>query len=185
MSVMEPLTLLNSLAMVANIVFGVWNIFSFRSNERFKQSLEVEALRRRLKYSSLHKKRIGCIEQLFVKLQDSLFALQRFTNPVEFPGVPKKEKLAEAFLEVFQDLWNFAQYNRIWLDEQLCTKIDEVLKPMRKSYVDFNLYVLSQEAAGTGSVEKWKEVWNRALDEIPTLVKEVEREFRGLLGADK
>jgi hypothetical protein len=182
---MELLTSLNCLLIIANIVFGVWNIISFKSNERFKHNLEVETLKSRLKYSSLHEKRVVCIEQLFVKLQDSLFALQRFTSPVDFSGAPNKEELAKAFFEVFHDLWSFAQHKRIWLDEELCSKIDEVLKPMYKAYVDFNFSVLRQEAAGGGSVEKWNEVWNKSLNEIPMLVNAVERRFRELLGGDK
>ncbi len=67
--------------------------------------------------------------------------------------------------------------NRIYLDETLCKKLDE----LHDEFLEIQMDVYRSEDEG---VHTSPNAWNKLHQEIPALKKEIEAEFRKLLGEE-
>lgn len=70
--------------------------------------------------------------------------------------------------------------NRIYLDEEICAQIDEVLLKMRVAMTKSSIGQRSQDLGGRG-LELWGEALKSVSDEVPPILKKLETQFRAFL----
>ena len=87
----------------------------------------------------------------------------------------------EAVLREFEDLGELIRYferNRIYFPESLCTKIEQLKVPLASTA----LHNIATIVGEPDLISRWKTAHKRISDEIIPIKKELEKEFRNILG---
>ena len=176
--------------------------------EGFKSQVQLEAEKKIIEYSSLHAKR----GELIAEIYNYLFNLNRSILSVMFEygrreireeldntlhkqtrepwelkqGIDTldedEEKAVKSLSHLCSEFYKFYGSNKIYLSPDMCALIDKFSN--LASYTAFNYQNVSiKDKDGELMVNpKVKEAWNQAVDTIPIILEELEKEFRSLLG---
>ena len=96
------------------------------------------------------RKQASVIGELYEKLSEAEMYVSHSVHPIQFDGRSAAEKAEEAD-EKCVDLARFYNRHRIYLNEDVCQKLDSILAAMRKSVV--KLSVSQMEPRGAGDVQ--------------------------------
>jgi hypothetical protein len=186
-------------AIVAGIVFVLRKFFEHalsRDVERFKANLQSELEHSKLrlenelqtkyyefqiKFSSYHQKRAEIIGELYGMLNETEWVVVELVHPMQSGGGrPISERVYQADSKCVE-LSRFFSKNRIYLDDDVCQKIETIVAELRKSIVKFN--VSHANIQGNPSLDMWLEAWKVMEEELPPLKKALENQFRVSLSA--
>ena len=106
--------------------------------------------------------------------------LSHSVHPVQLNGRSPKEKIDEAD-EKCVDLARFYNRHRIYLDEDVCQKMDNILAAMRASVVKFS--ISQMEPQSRSDIEMQTEAWKVMKNEVPPIKVALECKFRQVLSA--
>ncbi|HKM83375.1 MAG TPA: hypothetical protein VJY15_20750, partial [Candidatus Acidoferrum sp.] len=149
--------------------------------ERLKASLQLAATEHQIQFSKLHEKRALVVAELYSRLVVTLRTAREFI----FGDVQDPERSAKAQEEVWE-LYRFIELNRIYFPETVCTLLDKFESKLRKSVLFANSYWTRIKYPTPKTEEDRNKVLLEACEvlesELPNLLKEVQDEFRKLLG---
>ena len=151
-----------------------------QSKLRLENELHTKLFEFQTKFSLYHQKQASIIGEVYEKLSEAEMYVSHSVHPIQFDGTPAAEKADEAD-EKCVDLARFYNRHRIYLDEDVCQKMDSILAAMRKSVV--KLSVSQMEPAGAGDVKMRSEAWKVMENEVPPIKEALERKFRQILSA--
>lgn len=146
-----------------------------------KYILDLAFKKETIIFSKLHDRRAEVIEELYSKLVDLVPKAEKYSMTWD----RKKDK--NVFIDAALIFVDFSQKKRIFFEEITCKILDEI----DSKYMDFlkHMKELSRENKGEFSEENNKkrdylmdEVKKIIRSRIPLLKKELEREFRKMLG---
>jgi len=158
--------------------------------EAYKNNLEKIANEHSIRFHRLHAERAEVIKGIYTKLSfldDMLYSTLRQFQAVEEPVLKEKvQRLAEQF----NDFRTYFLPNRIFFEEKLCLLIDSILDAAKGVFYDITTYpVDTTDLSYKYDRELLKErcaFWEKARNihksEIADLKKELEQEFRKILG---
>lgn len=150
------------------------------SKLRLQNTLQTEFFRYQTKFSLFHAKQAEIIGETYSLLVGALQSITSLVNPLQMSGdKPKEEKFKEA-AEKFNKLSDFFSKHRIYFDEDICTRMDELLSKMHKAFLN---YSFGQQGPAYTSEKSppLREAWNAVKDEIPVIEKALQRQFRRIL----
>ena len=158
--------------------------------EAYKSNLEKIASEHSIRFQRLHSERAEVIKDFYGKLvllDESLHSALRPFQAVGEPGLKEKVKNIG---DQFNDLRNYFLPKRIFFEEKVCELIDRILEAAKGVFFDITTYeVDTQDLSYKYDRELLKErheFWEKARNihknEILELKKQLEREFRGILG---
>jgi DNA phosphorothioation-dependent restriction protein DptG len=154
----------------------------------YKAKLQAAAVEHQVRFTKLHEKRAEIISELYSKLDEAHRALRSFMNPIQWVNdlpTSEKEEIAE---KGTNDLIRYYSPNKIWLPEDTCALIEEIIKQIHDAWHTYQVYAknwssTSQEARP--DTKKWITSFEIVSEKIPVIRKELEIEFRKLLGVRK
>jgi len=178
--------------------------------EQLKSSLQIEAHKKSIEFSSLHEKRASMIADLYVHLYDIWGLLQRLhfayqhreikedidrkylrKNRKEWqlePGIdtlsPEEEERIKELREETTKFYEFYKRNRIYFSPNICELIDRFATVT--SYLPLNYHnVALKDKDGNLLVNPIvKKTWDKAFETIPQLLDIIEVQFRKILGVE-
>lgn len=106
------------------------------------------------------------------------------TSPFEFAGGPSKDDITRTAIESANSFARYFQEHRIFLEADLCARLDSFNRKLSKAIGAFTRSQDPQADAfqpGKG-LDKWVEARKVVTDEIPELGQAIEQSFRKLLG---
>jgi hypothetical protein len=151
--------------------------------ERLRASLQQVATEHEIRFAKLHEKRALVIAELYMTLVEAKVHAGQFI----FQG-GRNPALAERATAKVTDLYKFISLNRIYLPESVCTLVDNFEIRLRTSVLLVDVYwnLMDSHPTEPAQVENKNKAMVEACDvlesEAPTLLKQLEREFRELLG---
>ena len=166
--------------------------FLSKDIETYKIRLKAEVDKSLIEHDEifrrLHSKRAEIIAELYAKLSETMSATSSFLSIMEFAGEPNKNEKSKIAMEKIMDFSKYFDKQRIFLSESLCIKIVKFINEIRDSAIDFLVYMDVPEYDIETSKQK-REVWVKAWKkisgkEISEIRKELENEFRKILGVD-
>jgi hypothetical protein len=187
-------------SIVAGIVFVLRKFFEqalSRDIENYKATLELEAqsskarleneLQAKLfeyqtKFSFHHQKQTEVIGELYGLLREAVGSVSDLVNPLQLGGGNSPgEKFKETNVKCLT-LQSFFIKHRIYLDEDVCDKIDSVLQHMHQALVRFDI---SQNPSlnPAPDIVMWRDAWKQMQEEVPPVLKALESQFRRSLSA--
>lgn len=149
--------------------------------ERLRASLQQVATEHEIRFAKLHEKCALVIAELYSKLVDAPAHAGQFISQ----NVRNPEEAAKATAAMW-DLYRFINLNRIYLPETVCSLLDKFETRIRNSVMFVDIYWTRIPNPTADTMQDQSVIMRdacKALDsELPALLKEVEREFRMLLG---
>src|SRR5260370_23111942 len=185
-------------SIVAGIVFVLRKFFEqglARDIEKYKANLQAELEHTKLrlendlqtkffefqtKFSLYHQKQVEVIEELYEMLSETQWTVSELVSLVgTCDERPTTERVNEAD-ERSVALARFYGKKRIYLNEDVCDKMDAILKTMRKSVVTFSVGQMEPRSGATDT-RMWAEAWKIMEEEFPPLKEALEHQLRGIL----
>lgn len=149
--------------------------------ERLKASLQLVATEHQIQFAKLHEKRALVIAELYTRLIET----RRIAGEFILGDIHDAQRSAKA-QEAVWELYRFIELNRIYLPETVCTLVDKFESKLRKSVLFANSYWTRITHPSPKTVEEQNKVLLEACQiletELPNLLKELQNEFRKLLG---
>jgi hypothetical protein len=151
--------------------------------ERLKSALQVAATEHQVRFAKLHEKRAEVIAELYRLLLDVptsalKFILTDMRDPTQAENAHKK---------VFE-LYSFISLNRIYLPGSVCGLLDNFEGKLRHSVTFVEIYWTRIENPSPETVKQQNKVMLEACQaletDLPAIRKELETEFRILLGVE-
>jgi hypothetical protein len=155
--------------------------------ERLKNSLQMAALEHGVRFSKLHERRAEVIAELYKRFVVALQIAERFVLSGAHRDQPERQ---EEFTATVNGLFEFYQYletNRIYLPGGTCVLLDKFVQVVREPLNAFGVYG-SIKNPNQQTLKEEYDVLIKALDAfykddgIPAIRKDLEAEFRAILG---
>jgi len=143
--------------------------------------LQLIATEHQIQFAKLHEKRALVIAELYTRLVET----RRTSGEFIFGDVQSPERSAKA-QETVWDLYRFIELNRIYLPETVCALVEKFESKLRMSILYVNSYWTRIKNPTPQTEEQRNKVLLDACEvletELPKLLKELETDFRKLLG---
>ena len=153
--------------------------------EQFKADLQKEHTRYQITYSQLHSERALVIKETYQKLVDLYKAFQSYMNPLQLAGELTEEEKQRIAAESANEFTNYFDRNRIFFDDSLAQKLDELRNALYDCWTSFGLSKTLRDAQDLKpSADMWTKIWEKLNTEVPRIKKEVEREFQKVIGIE-
>jgi hypothetical protein len=147
-----------------------------------KAKLDALNLERQIRFSKLHEKRAEIIGELYrlLQLTDRRFQtvsiyMSRYAESVD--------KVAPALIEVFEQLREFYLIHKIYFGANFCVAADRLVKLLLEPTQNYQMWLRDGKLPEGYHGELLRQC-NDALGELPLLRREIESEFRDMLGVD-
>lgn len=154
---------------------------------RFKDQLAMSAKERETRFNILQSKRAEVIEQLYGKLIDFMAAVERCVSPLGYKNDPPKEEQLKAVGEAQGAFLMYYMRNRIYFSEPICDGIDSLFNALVPKVRKFGLWLAFQKRYPDqmgNQPDAWDEAWKAMQDQVPPIMRSIERDFRDLLGVE-
>jgi hypothetical protein len=153
--------------------------------EQAKHAHEILALEHRVRFSNLHETRAERIAELYKRIVALSWDCQRYVYH------HSKSNRQDGFIELekgFKDFHLFAESSRIYLPEDICRLLENLIKTVRTPAVNIFVYgdidVPSNHDVPTQKVDAFQAAFKAFEAEIPAAKKALEDEFKKLLGVE-
>ena len=161
--------------------------------EPLKAELARQNLSHQIEFSFLHQERVRAIIVLYEKLQELYFAMNDWTNPIQFGAQNQKDyeiriQRAENALSGFE---NYFRLNKIFFSEDFCESIEAVVQIYSVKGWDYS-YSKSKTVENGVSDEDYKKysmeltaISKELRELIPQRIAEIECLCRNILGTEE
>ena len=176
-------------AIIITIV-NVWASFRNTSKiEKLKGDISKEIVRLEIKERHLHEKRIDAIAELFQRLDKAEGAFRQRISYFKFipQGKTKEDVEYENMViarDAGNDLLDYKSYARLFLTKRAVQLLDQIENTLKEIWVDYNMKVDTPPSDSDISLGFWREANDKLNNIFVQLKKEIETEFRDILGTD-
>lgn len=154
--------------------------------EKFKGQIAAQNSERQVVISRLHEKRAEAILKIYLGLLEYHAKCRSFVWQAEHVEEAEREVLLNEITEAANGFRGIFQENHLYLTPTLCEKIENLFKKAQLPAHQFIFALGSYIHAKTITEEQYSTAWKNAFetfaDHLPLLLKELEQEFRRLLG---
>jgi hypothetical protein len=177
---------LAALAYVGRSIIERWLA---RNLEEYKAELQAVAFEQQTKFAKLHERRAEAIAELyrqFVQIQDSLHSMARALRSGANPKA--REKCWKSVNESIEAFSKYFEEHRIYLPESLCRTIERFKGLSRSTSLQLQFAEFSKQLASEDEgyreefIQDLEEATSSLADTISPLIRDIEKEFRKMLG---
>lgn len=150
--------------------------------EKLKAQLQKELDKNKILQAHLQEKRIGIIAELYKYLNEFHEAMINDTKPLRYESDKAPLEYHEdartkgvAFIGYYRD-------HKIFFDKNLCDMVDSVIKLSVEAFRGID--EVHRAEKGYAPAAKWDECYKKVVDVIPPIKREIEDEFRRILGVN-
>jgi hypothetical protein len=150
--------------------------------ERLRADLSIAAAERQIIFNRLHERRAKVIAKTYAQLKQLYIALSEYVKIFEPAGGPPKEDRRKNVANAHKDFFDYFSKKQIFLPESVVDKIDNINRKSISTFYDFYYSVDMDDGRQPDSIIKWNKIFAEVRDQIPITLKELESDFRKLLG---
>ncbi|MBV1879900.1 MAG: hypothetical protein KUG79_19810 [Pseudomonadales bacterium] len=148
--------------------------------ERLKSNLSIAAAERQIKFSKLHEKRAEVIAETYSLLKEVYVTTQDYVKIFEPAGDKPREARQEIAFKAHKALRQYYPKKIIYIPCLTAEKLETIDMELVKIFNEFAYTVDFQQ--GVGDARKWNDIFEKMRGEISEALKDLENEFRKLLG---
>lgn len=156
--------------------------------ERLRGSLQMAALEHQVRFSRLHEMRAKVIAQLYARLLEAERAgAQYVLLDAHHADEAKREKGYSAALETVREFYIFAAERKIYFPGPIFDTLEALLKKMRLAVIGVDIYGRIKYPTPQTQDQKnktFEEAFDAFEQDIPKLTRDLEGEFRKILGVE-
>ncbi len=150
--------------------------------ERVRADLSIAAAERQIQFERLHEERAEVIAETYARLTELHTKLGDYVKIFEPAGDKPREERRQAVQEAHKAFITYYPKKRIFLPELAVAKIDSINERSVSAFYSFFYEIDVIQEQGGHAAKRWLEIFNQVKDDIPVALKELERDFRALLG---
>lgn len=150
--------------------------------ERLRADLSIATAEHNIQFARLHEKRAEVIAETYARLTELHVALGNYVKIFEPTGDKPKEERRQAVQKAHEDFITYYRTKRIFIPEASVINIDSINEESKSAFYSFFYEIEMTHAQGGHDARRWLEIFNKVKDEMPIALKELEHEFRALLG---
>lgn len=159
------------------------NFFSHKI-EQYKSELDRENTKHRIVFEKLQTERAIVIKETYKRIVIVNKAFRSYMNPFQFAGDLNKEEKQKEAAKSANDFIDYFEQNRIFFEESLAKKIDEIKNILWDAWHDFMLSRELRQEDVKAANEKWGNAWNILERKIPEIKIDIENKFRSVIGIE-
>lgn len=148
--------------------------------ERLRSQLNITGLEHGVRFSKLHEKRAEVIAETYALLKELSFRVGDLVKIFELAGDSSRDERRNAAAKAHENFHSYYTAKLIFFPRATASKLEEINIQFVKNFNEFVFTV--ERSKGIDTTRNWIEIFNRVNDEIPVALKELESEFRKLLG---
>lgn len=133
----------------------------------------------RFKFEMIYRKRIEILSEIDKKIYKTQKSFQDLMSPLQTAGEPTKKEKGKFAAETANDFLEYLNENKIYLNDNLESRLDNINKKLADAWATHRAATWFEKDS---DIKKWTESWNTVKDEIPSISKEIRKEFRKILG---
>jgi len=155
-----------------------------RSITETRHQLEMLASEHNIRFGKLHETRAELIAELYSKLDDVFVAASRFLASFTANKVYQKVLVEDAIPKMIVFVEKYEK-SKIYFNNLLCDKLNIISKNLWTPIFRFNMAIDIKESYPLSSKDDFLRDWKKAskeLEDLEVLKKEIEEDFRKLLG---
>ena len=150
--------------------------------ERLRADLSIATAEHYIQFARLHEKRAEVIAETYARLTELHVALGDYVKFFEPAGDKPKEERRQAVQKAHEHFIAYYRTKRIFIPEASVIKIDSINQDSKSAFYSFLYEIEMTQAQGGHDARRRLEIFNKVKDEMPIALKELERDFRTLLG---
>lgn len=150
----------------------------------FEKNLDKSLFEYQTRYSFYHNKLVEIIATLYGLMNDAKDSMTRLTATMQMTdGTPLKDKKKET-ADIFNKFGDYYSKNRIFLDQIMCTKIEELLDALHLAFITFDISQMGDgyEKDETGG---WVESFDIVRQKASPIALDLEKKFREIVSIQK
>ncbi len=148
--------------------------------EIFKKQLDRSLFEHQTRFSLIHQKQAEVIGTLYGNICRTASRLAEMIHIYQPGGVNLPER-KQNFVTLAREMQDYYNEHRIYLNDDICTKVDEIVSVIHTVWISFDFAENSQEYAPDKTGE-WLKAEREMKAKWPPLKDQLEKEFRALLG---
>jgi hypothetical protein len=161
------------------LAFSTWlgKVWADRILEKERAELHRLAFEHETRFSWYHQRKAELIANVYALLNDVTEYVKELVSPVQFGDDAARGAHAKATSDLYNKL--AAEYwgKKIFLDKQVCEKIEAIITEVRNAISNFKI---SQDPQ-MKNVKLWAAAYQSMSKNVPPLLIELEESFRSML----
>ncbi|MCG6659621.1 hypothetical protein HOP52_17870 [Halomonas campisalis] len=153
-----------------------------RDIEKLKSELKTEAFREQYRFQKLHERQAEVISDLYARMVHAERKMGQLTSrfrPV-YPSLEGQKGEAAKACDSFAD---FFREHRLYLPEETAEKVQKLVDLLAEIFIDIDCAQPGDEYQPSNA-DDWREANERMENQARPAKKELEKQFRGLLGVE-
>ncbi len=165
--------------------------YKIEINQKYERELEIikaqlitVSSNHSFAFEKVYEKKIEIFHQIYMHLYEIKISASQLVNFFEYEHWPTKSERFITFSEKYNLFIEFFSKNRLFLEQNISIKIDELISSIRDKIIDFQIYVVKKEGKGPldrKGMESWDESAKFIQDQVPKIVTEIEIDFQRIL----
>lgn len=143
---------------------------------RFDNELQGKLFEFQTKFSLYHQRRAEVIGELYGMLHEAVESVSTLISPIQFDDGKSQAESYNETLAKCRTLREFFMKRRIFLEEDVCDKLDSILQNMHVALTGFR--ISQEEPRQAGDRYMRDEAWNVINEAVPLVKNDLERQFR-------
>ena len=166
---------------IAWLLRGIISQGFARDIQRYKSELEQQNFEHRERFSTIHQRRAEVIATLYGKIARANAFVGDLVALFQQGGqslIEKKKKVAD----VYNDMSSYFFENRLFLPQVTAEKTEKLVMTIKDALIEFDTAQMGNDEYRMDESGLWRQSYQRLRDEVPPILKELEYEFKELLG---
>jgi hypothetical protein len=179
-------TFINTSLIIGAITYlakRIIELFFSNKEKEFKNNLEKENIKLRIRYEKLHTERAIVIKEFYKKMVITYSSFESLMKPLQLAGEPSQEIKAKKGVQDANDMIDYFAQNKIFFEEDLTKDIEDLLKTFNSSWIDFSTS-MDLKKSGTKYAKEWRDAWKTISEQSPVIKRKIENRFRKIIGID-
>lgn len=145
--------------------------------EHVRSSLQKSAFEHQTRFSWYHQRKAELIANVYSLLNEVTDHVRHMVSPVQFGDEDSKLAHRKQTITVFNNLAREYWGKKIFLEKDICAKIEAILKAINGAITDFE----TSQDPQSKDVKLWGAAYKQMDKEVPPLLSELEESFRLML----
>ncbi len=150
--------------------------------EKLKSEFSIAAAKNQFRFSKLHEKRAEIIAEVYASLGEAITCLMEYTKAFEPVGGASREERRKSAVDAGNGFAKLYAAKQIFIPESTATKLDEINQELKSLFLQFAYGV--DMIRSEDNYIKWEKVAGKVEKLSKTALRELERDFRSLLGEE-
>lgn len=150
--------------------------------ERLKAQLQIASKEHEIRYTRLHERRAETIAETYSRLKKMHMSLGSYVDAFEMVGGPSRKVRRQQATDAHEDFRDYYLEKLIFFPKETARKLEKLDLECVRAFNEFAIRVDGSPDTTSADLKVWLDVLQRVSGEIAEALRDLEDNFRDLLG---